>query len=292
MSQPKLKAPYLYSVQLQISGNRNNTINFNMRFQHIPGPPIGNKKLLEERLRRYEKEADQITIIDIEDSMNVDPCFVLDCTGSMSEHITAHIICGYSEIKSYDESDDVLGGLNATIISLLPCMTNIQRAIQKINDSTEVMLKVFREIIGEFPVFDLKTTKLEKYIFFTTKKASYEPNWIHLPEKTEELLCQNINFKLAPQPFSVGAERYLISLLIQILNKQINYFAYFLSTEFNKAAKEVGVNKKYADFKRFNVNNGLITEFHSIFEEFAHLTYEYTEGYLLVYDLQGVDLDN
>ncbi|CAG8735622.1 7805_t:CDS:1, partial [Dentiscutata heterogama] len=47
-----------------------------------------------------------------------------------------------------------------------------------------------------------------------------------------------------------------------------------------------------AEFKRFNVNSGLITEFHSILEAFAHFTYQYTEGYLVVYDLQGVDLDN
>ncbi|KAF0504571.1 kinase-like protein [Gigaspora margarita] len=83
---------------------------------------IGNSesipKLLEERLRRYEDEVGQISststlkdrvsylrknrendvskaIINIEDSMNIDICFVLDCTGSMDEYIEAakeHII--------------------------------------------------------------------------------------------------------------------------------------------------------------------------------------------------------
>ncbi|CAG8837775.1 19488_t:CDS:1, partial [Racocetra persica] len=65
-----------------------------------------------ERLKRYEDEAGLISstsklidrvsylrknrendaskaIINIEDSMNLDLCFVLDCTGSMSPHIQA-----------------------------------------------------------------------------------------------------------------------------------------------------------------------------------------------------------
>ncbi|CAG8844664.1 30908_t:CDS:1, partial [Racocetra persica] len=45
-----------------------------------------------------------------------------------------------------------------------------------------------------------------------------------------------------------------------------------------------------AEFTKFNANNGLIIEFHPILEAFAHFTYKYTEGYLVVYDLQGVDL--
>lgn len=93
--------------------------------------------------------------------------------------------------------------------------------------------------------------------------------------------------------------------------------SYFLSKEFNSATARVGINKEVnflkvqimrrtagfstryytiepkfcdAEFKRFNVNNGVIKEYHSILEAFAHFTYEYTNGYLVVYDLQGVEL--
>ncbi|KAF0450817.1 kinase-like protein [Gigaspora margarita] len=475
-----------------------------------------NKKLLEERLKRYEDEAGQTsststlidrvtylrknrendvskTIIDIEDSMNVDLCFVLDCTTSMISHIEAakeHILevanyinshnsnikfwigfCGYRDycekgrlqifdfnnslekFKTYiktkvvasgggDEPEDVLGGLNAAITQMTWSNTtrvlihigdapphgrryytfgydyypegdptgltaesvleemqskNILYHFGKINNTTNLMLEVFRKIIGEFPVFDLKTTgknpeilvnkfckatcsaifssvtltttlRNSKNIYTLQRKKlqinPYEPNWYTLPKKTGELLCyvtpktlaevkdeyyfinsnftvQNITFKLAPEPFSVGAERYAYFALetnFLLSNKlvikkyhdvktgtierylesvEISSVAYFLSTEFNKAAKQVGVNKKvtFIDvkvlydktdnayysvekyfsnsvFKRFNVNSGLITEFHSILEAFAHFTYEYTKGYLVVYDLQGVDLHN
>ncbi|CAG8757041.1 11727_t:CDS:1, partial [Cetraspora pellucida] len=105
-------------------------------------------------------------------------------------------------------------------------------------------------------------------------------------------------------------ERYLESV-------EISNVAYFLSTEFNIATERVGVNKKItfidvrvlydetdnacysvekfinnAEFKKFNTNSGLITEFHSILEAFAHFTYKYTEEYLVVYDLQDIDLCN
>ncbi|RUP47906.1 kinase-like domain-containing protein [Jimgerdemannia flammicorona] len=44
-----------------------------------------------------------------------------------------------------------------------------------------------------------------------------------------------------------------------------------------------------ANFKRFNCNAGVITEFHSTLEAFAHFTYQFTEGYLVVTDLQGAE---
>ncbi|CAG8738494.1 6077_t:CDS:1, partial [Dentiscutata heterogama] len=107
--------------------NKNTTI---CNSESIPGSPIGNNKLLEERLRRYEDEAGQVsstsTLIDrvtylrknrendvskaitnIEDSMNVDLCFVLDCTNSMQSHITAakeHIIKVASYVNIYNSN--------------------------------------------------------------------------------------------------------------------------------------------------------------------------------------------
>ncbi|CAG8703133.1 33049_t:CDS:1, partial [Racocetra persica] len=76
-----------------------------------------NMKLLEDSHRRYEDEADQINrrrnrenevlkaIVHIEESMNVDLCFVLDCTISMSNHIKAakeHIL----KVASYVNSNN------------------------------------------------------------------------------------------------------------------------------------------------------------------------------------------
>ncbi|CAG8638746.1 31736_t:CDS:1, partial [Racocetra persica] len=488
----------------------------------VPESLIGNAKLLEERLKRYEDENDQIsstsTLIDrvtylrknrehdvskaitnVEDSMNVDLCFVLDCTSSMGGHITAaktHILkvanyvnnnnsnikfwvgfCGYRDHNDYDRlqifdftnslkkfesyitnkvmakgggdtPEDVLGGLDAAINmmtwsnatrilihigdapphgrrftegtnilnkhdsypngdpygltaeSVLKEMQskNILYHFGLIDESTEVMLEIFSEIIGEFPVFDLMTTGSNPLILVdkfckatssaifssitltTTLRNSksiydlqrkkleinpFEPDWTKLSERTGEILCyvppktlaevmdefyfinlnftvQNISFKLAPQPFSVGAERYAYfafntklgqdnklvikkyhdikaSSMEQYLESvEIFSIAHFLSTEFNIAANRVGINKKVTfidvkvlcdktdfnsyytiekyisntEFKRFNVNSGIITEFHSILEAFAHFTYQYTKGYLVVYDLQGANLHN
>ncbi|KAF0412372.1 kinase-like protein [Gigaspora margarita] len=416
-----------------------------------------NKELLEERLRRYEDEVGQISskltlidrvsylrknrendvskaIINIENSMNFDLCFVLDCTGSMSPYIEAakeHIIKVASYVNShnsnfkfwvvkaihnYDDPEDVLGGLNAAITEMTwnnatrilihigdapphgrrftnlrdnypngdPKSLTAESVLKKmklkkilyyfgkINDSTDVMLNVFREIIGEFPVFDLMTmgdnpeVLVDKFckatssaifssITLTTtlrnsesiyslqqKKLQinpHEPDWTTHPEKTGKILCyipprtlaevkneyyfinssfteQEIFFKLAPQPFSVGAERYAYFALDTSLG-QANKLVIKKYHEIKIAAEHVGVNKKVtfidvkvlydetdntyysvekyisnAKFKKFNVNSGLITEFHSILEAFAHFTYKYTEGYLVVYDLQGADLHN
>ncbi|CAG8626675.1 23385_t:CDS:2, partial [Racocetra persica] len=449
--------------------------------ESVPELLISNIKLLEERLRRYENEAGQNSnrvsylrknrendvsnaIINIEDSMNVDLCFVLDCTGSMSRHIEAakeHILkvasyidsnnsnigfwvgfCGYRDhlncndrlqnfdftsslekFKTYitnkvvaignnDDPEDVLGGLNAAITEMTWCNTtrvlihigdapphgrrftnlddeypngdpnglaaesmlkimqlkNILYYFGKINDSTDVMLNVFREIIGKFLIFDLMTTGYNpEHILFTTKKLKtnpHEPDWTTHPEKTGKLLCyilpktlaevkdeyyfinssfteRDISFKLASQPFSIGAERYayfaldtslgranklvakkfhdikINSIEMYLESVEISNIAYFFSTKFNIATERVGVNKKVtfvdvkvlydktdntyysvkkyinnAEFKKFNVNSGLITEFHPILEAFAHFTYQYSEGYLVVYDLQGADLDS
>ncbi|CAG8780993.1 7719_t:CDS:1, partial [Racocetra persica] len=76
-----------------------------------------NMKPLKDSQRCHKDEADQISrrknrenevlkaIINIEDSMNVDLCFVLDCTGSMSAYIEAareHIL----KVASYVNSNN------------------------------------------------------------------------------------------------------------------------------------------------------------------------------------------
>ncbi|CAG8758180.1 16962_t:CDS:1, partial [Racocetra persica] len=433
-------------------------------------------------------------INDIRSLLNVDLCFVLDCTDSMSEHIAAAKncilrvsnyvknygadiklrfgFCGYrdycdrhdhiqilnftnshEEFRSYitnkvnvkggrDIPEDVLGGLNAAITRMswnsatrvlihigdapphgrrftnkndefpdgdpngltaekvLKTMksNNILYHFGKINNSTEIMLGIFREIIGDFPVFDLKTTSnnpdvllnrfvdttcsaiISSVLLTTTLRnpASIhslqlkrlqinplEPDWSTLPEKPGELLyyplpksldeikddhffinskftTRNISFKLAPQPFSVGAERYAYFALCNNLGQgekfvikeyhnseqdsekrcleliEVSNIAKFLSTEFNLAIEQTtfkwkvnfldvnilsnksntstlyySIEKYFSDakFKRFNTNSGIITDFHSALEAFAHFTYQYTKGYLVVYDLQGVSLN-
>ncbi|CAG8459038.1 4456_t:CDS:2, partial [Ambispora gerdemannii] len=161
--------------------------------------------------------------------------------------------------------------------------------------------------------------------------------------KNSNLSFEKISFKVAPQPFAIGAERYAyfaLDVTDTLTNKIVikeyihpgvkaNYIeqyleavevatiTHFLSTQFNLVATRVGVNRKVkflkvnllhhntngsdmqyntvessldkTKFKRFNVNSGVITEFHSTLEAFAHFTYEYTEGYLVIYDLQGVE---
>ncbi|CAG8623416.1 8931_t:CDS:1, partial [Paraglomus brasilianum] len=47
-----------------------------------------------------------------------------------------------------------------------------------------------------------------------------------------------------------------------------------------------------AEFKRFNINSGMIVELHPSLEAFAHFTYVYTGKYLVVYDLQGIELED
>ncbi|KAF0449668.1 kinase-like protein [Gigaspora margarita] len=184
--------------------------------ESAPEFPICKTKLLENRLRRYENEAGQInnattlkdrvsylrknrendiskTIINIEDSMSVDLCFVLD------SYITNKV----TVISNDDTAEDVLGGLNAAITEMTwsnatrvlihigdapphgrrfntdlsdnypngdpkgLTAENVLKEMQskkilyyfgKINTSTDVMLNVFRKIIGEFLVFDLMTT--------------------------------------------------------------------------------------------------------------------------------------
>ncbi|POG67847.1 kinase-like domain-containing protein, partial [Rhizophagus irregularis DAOM 181602=DAOM 197198] len=43
------------------------------------------------------------------------------------------------------------------------------------------------------------------------------------------------------------------------------------------------------EYKRFNTNTGVITELRPTLEAFVHFTYEYTKGYLVVCDLQGIE---
>ncbi|CAG8622748.1 11010_t:CDS:1, partial [Dentiscutata heterogama] len=193
-----------------------------------------------------------------------------------------------------------------------------------------------------------------------------EPDWSTLPELNGKLLSyklpkklsdikdkkyfsrsnltiNSMTFKVASQPFSIGAERYAYfgidtqrdkaqklvmkkyhdtdkkedSIKRYLESAKVSSVAHFLAMEFNSAAKQVNIkeNIKFiyvkilrqnrieqyysveeyfrdAKFKRFNVNNGVITEFRSTLEAFSHFTHNYTKGYLVVCDLQGIELEN
>ncbi|CAG8464439.1 8758_t:CDS:1 [Paraglomus occultum] len=106
-------------------------------------------------------------------------------------------------------------------------------------------------------------------------------------------------------------ERYLEAV-------EISAVASYLATAFNKAASPFGVKKVRfleakvlydvvdssnirhytieprldGEFKRFNVNSGVIVDFRPCLEAFAHFTYEHTKKYLLVTDIQGIESDD
>ncbi|GES94002.1 kinase-like domain-containing protein [Rhizophagus clarus] len=111
----------------------------------------------------------------------------------------------------------------------------------------------------------------------------------------------------------IGKRNNLLEKYLEAV--EISTVASFLSTQFNSIAQQEIIPKinfltvkllrcntkecyilepkiQNAEFKRFNSNTGVITELRPTLEAFAHFTYEYTEGYLVVCDLQGVELNN
>nr|CAG8463537.1 6914_t:CDS:2 [Entrophospora candida] len=155
--------------------------------------------------------------------------------------------------------------------------------------------------------------------------------------RKSNLFSKNFSFKIAPQPFSAGVEKYAYFALNTRSNPhkrlvlkeylkdgrtnpferyleavEISTVATYLSIRFNAIARQkvnflnveliratIDTKTHYyisepelqdATFKRFNVNSGVIVEFRPTLEAFAHFTYETTGGYLVVYDLQGIEL--
>ncbi|GBB92406.1 hypothetical protein RclHR1_00200039 [Rhizophagus clarus] len=458
---------------------------------------VDSKNKKEADATTLREEAISETLLTIKKALQVDLCFVLDCTGSMMSYIDAaknciqqvveHMeqtnpniklwigFCGYRDhcddsdriqildftdsyenFKSYlsdevkatgggDAPEDVLGGLDAATnkmkwshrtrvllhlgdapphgrrftssydtypdgdpngLTAESVLENIKSEeilyyFGKITSQTDKMINVFREIIGEFLIFDLNmdgrdpkalTTKLfeavcssiTSSVILTSsetgnvyrhrrknlEKNLEKPEWDALPIETGKLLhyrypktladiknsyyfdksnlvLKKFTYKRAPKPFSSGSERYAYYALDltrepaeEIIMKEsvelgkkanslerylemieTSTIAYFLSKEFNAAAKQAKIKKKvnflkpqalrhkdsegdndgshikcytiepkfHDEFKRFNINNGVIKEYHSTLEAFAHYTYEYTKGYLVVYDLQGIE---
>ncbi|GBB99217.1 hypothetical protein RclHR1_03450012 [Rhizophagus clarus] len=141
---------------------------------------------------------------------------------------------------------------------------------------------------------------VEKYAYFACDVK-------RLPTK-EMVIKEYLHDGKQNNPF----EKYLEAV-------EISTVAYFLSEEFNYFARKKKIPKinflkvkllrngtidlctryytveprlKDAEYKRFNANTGVITELRPTLEAFVHFTYEYTEGYLVVCDLQGIELNN
>ena len=76
--------------------------------------------------------------------------------------------------------------------------------------------------------------------------------------------------------------------------QKVNFLDVFLlrtsTIEFGTQYYTIEPKLENAEFKRFNTNTGVITKFRPTLEAFAHFTYEYTGGYLVVYDLQGIEI--
>ncbi|CAG8689436.1 4532_t:CDS:1, partial [Scutellospora calospora] len=103
------------------------------------------------------------------------------------------------------------------------------------------------------------------------------------------------------------------SITRHLESSEISIIAYFLAEKFNSKCEKNNIKKKIrfiysrvvtennsencysieyflaAEYKKFNTNSGVITELHSTLEAFSHFTYDFTEKYLVVCDLQGAE---
>ncbi|CAG8541776.1 21521_t:CDS:2 [Cetraspora pellucida] len=85
-------------------------------------------------------------------------------------------------------------------------------------------------------------------------------------------------FNLIAKTKKISPVNFLRAKLVRlIINNRTNY--YILEEELCGA-----------EFKRFNTNSGIITLSRPTLEAFSHFTYEHTKGYLVVCDLQGIEL--
>ncbi|CAG8561476.1 9894_t:CDS:2 [Acaulospora colombiana] len=155
------------------------------RYTPIASPIDGERisGLIRKRERAMSK-----ALANIERSMNVDLCYVLDCTGSMAGHIAAAKDC-ILQVTEYirninpylygrfqanlssvpatgggDDPEDVLGddypggdpnGLTAEIVLEKMKSEGILYSFGKITGFTDKMIEVFRSILGEIQICDL-----------------------------------------------------------------------------------------------------------------------------------------
>ncbi|CAG8682531.1 3199_t:CDS:2, partial [Racocetra persica] len=125
----------------------------------------------------------------------------------------------------------------------------------------------------------------------------------------ENLIAKHFDFKIAPEPFAEGEERYGYFAINTKCNPprrvyKINSVAgrkniplvNFVRVHLVRATMSsrmvyysVEPELQDAEFRRFNSNSGFITEYRPVLEAFSHFTYQHTDGYLVVCDLQRVE---
>ncbi|CAB4462815.1 uncharacterized protein OCT59_015238 [Rhizophagus irregularis] len=94
------------------------------------------------------------------------------------------------------------------------------------------------------------------------------------------------NWNILPLQEGVVMWYHILNTLEEL--KDPNYFN--KSNLFSKSLSfKIASQPFSAEYKRFNTNTGVITELRPTLEAFVHFTYEYTKGYLVVCDLQGIE---
>ncbi|RHZ61857.1 hypothetical protein Glove_345g11 [Diversispora epigaea] len=139
---------------------------------------------------------------------------------------------------------------------------------------------------------------VEKYAYYAVDTAKNPPQKMVMKEYLQDK---------SENSFEKYLEAVEISAITSYLSKKFNLIARmkniplvnFLEAKVVRAA--IDNKTRYyvtepellnAEFKRFNSNSGVIVEFRPTLEAFAHFTYVHTKGYLMICDLQGIELTN
>ncbi|RHZ60871.1 hypothetical protein Glove_350g50 [Diversispora epigaea] len=138
---------------------------------------------------------------------------------------------------------------------------------------------------------------VEKYAYFAIDTTS---------DPSQKIVMKEYSHDKSENSFDKYLEAVEISTVTGYLSKKFNSIARkkniplvdFLEAKVvrafidNRTRYYVIEPELNAKFKRFNANSGVIIEFHPTLEAFAHFTYVHTEGYLMICDLQGIELTN
>ncbi|KAF0496959.1 kinase-like protein [Gigaspora margarita] len=138
---------------------------------------------------------------------------------------------------------------------------------------------------------------IEKYAYYAVKMINDNP--------PKQMVMKQYFKSASVNPFEKYLESVEISAVTSYLSKRFNTVAKrkeicpvnFLGVDLVRVAMPGGTQYytvepelQDAKFKRFNTNSGIIVDFQPTLEAFAHFTYEHTRGYLVVCDLQGVEM--
>ncbi|CAG8604499.1 10211_t:CDS:1 [Paraglomus occultum] len=129
---------------------------------------------------------------------------------------------------------------------------------------------------------DANTTRAEKIVlkeYFSTHESNPIEDYLTAVEVSAIARYLSAVYNMRTRKM-VKKVRFLEA---NLLRSTIDYKTQYYTTE---------PRLQGAEFKRFNVNSGMIVELHPSLEAFAHFTYVYTKKYLVVYDLQGIELDD